>query len=372
MRKFYIKLAVLLILVCELSTHSLAQVSVSKVDNNYPVTSNTGFYYSLPQTVLKIDIVFEKVQQLVGPLSSYTNEYLGITDYISSNKTEYNLLNVEISSFQESDPNQLYYVQFPAERSKDAKSNIFFLSKTGSLIAYNSQAPIANATSQKVTDQTYIFNEGDDSFSYMSQYNKRKKTDTIVRTINIDTVTINRFLYRTTWVDKNESDKAKDAALQIEKIRESRYNLISGYQEVNYGSSIIYMDQQLQKMEDEYLELFVGQSIKSIESRTIYFIPNRGNKNAELLRFSDGKSVVINVDMNGQQSKVSELPATSLNSIYYRIPSSANISVTSANINYFTGRFVINQFGIVTTTPLDNSKLQFDGKTGNLINIVKE
>jgi len=321
---------------------------------------------------VRIDIVYEKIQQLKGPLSSYTNEYLGILDFITTDKIEYKPIEVVVSSFQESDPNQLYFVQFPAERPKDAKGSSFILSDIGGLLAYNTELQKESKADVISSDQTFIFREGDNAFPYMSQYNKRKKVDTIVRTINIDTVVIKRFLFNTSWVDKSASDKAKDAAMQIEKIRESRYNLISGYQEVNYGSSILYMDQQLRKMENDYLELFIGRNLKTIEKRTIYFIPGNSNKNSEILKFNDGKSVVIRIDTKDISGNITEVSGSINNSVFYRIPTPVDITVSSGNINYFNGRFVVNQFGVVSSVPLTNTKLQFNKETGNLINVVKE
>ena len=206
----------------------------------------------------------------------------------------------------------------------------------------------------------------------MSQYNKQKKTDTIIRTINIDTITINRFLFKSSWVDKSIDDKAREAALQIEHIRESRYNLISGYQEVNYGSSIIYMDRQLQELENQYLELFLGRELRSIERQTFYFVPGKNKKGGELIRFEDGKSVVIRFIPNNTSDELTDTLAAKPNSIFYRIPATADVTISSDNKDFFVGRFLVNQFGTVSFVPLGNTKLQFDAETGNLISVVRE
>ncbi len=372
MRKLIIRSGILLVFITTLALQSYSQITVSKVENNNIGSTISGFYYSLPQTVLKIDIAYEKLQSIKGPLSDYTNEFLGEMDYITSGKVEYNPMEVSVTSIQDPDPNQLYFVQFPAERTKDAKPNSFILSDMGGILAYNTEVSDNLNTSNIRSDQTIIFKEGETNFPYMSQYNKQKKIDTVVRTINIDTITINRFLFNTTWVDKNARDKANDAAVQIEKIRESRYNLISGYQEVNYGSSIIYMDQQLQEMENKYLELFLGKTIRTIEKRTIYFIPNKNNKSEELMKFTDGSSVVIRLVPDNTSNKISNNNGPLTNSMYYRVPSSADITISSNNINLFTGRLVINQFGHISSAPLENTKLQFDYKSGNLINISRD
>ncbi len=348
-----------------------AQITVSKVENSNKSSSN-GFYYSLSQTVFKIGIVYEKIQFVKGPFSSYAKEYLGVTDIITSDKIEYNLIKVNATSTTESDANQIYNIQFPSERAKDSKSNTFILSDIGGLLTYNTDPVTSSSNSIKTIDQTFIFKEGNENFPYLSQYNKSKRTDTVVRTINIDTTVINRFLFKTSWVDKSKDEKAKEAALFIEKIRESRYNLITGYQEVNYGSSIIYMDEQLQSMEKQYLELFTGKTIKTVEKRTVYFIPEKSNNSTELLKLNDGKSIVARINPLDKIGDLDNVASSVINSVYYRIPVTAELVISSGNVNFFNERFLINQLGIITTAPLDNTELQFDTETGNLIMITRD
>ena len=363
---------ILLTFLITISFQGYSQITVTKVENKNINSSQEGFIYSLPQTVFKIDIVYEKIQSIKGPLSEYANEYLGVNDYILSDKTKYNLVDVVVSIFQEADPNQLYHVQYPIERAKDEKITSFSLSDIGGLLAFNTDVQSRGQSDEVVNDQTFIFREGKDEFQYMSQYNKQKKTDTIVRTINIDTITINRFLFKSSWIDKNISEKAREAALQIEKIRESRYHLISGYQEVNYGSSIVYMDRQLLELESKYSELFLGKELKTIETQSFYYLPIKNKKIDQLMKFDDGKSIVIELVPNSISNNLPETTSTKLNSIFYRIPASADVTISSGNKDFFSGRYSINQLGVVSSAPLDGTKLQFDAHTGNLISIIRE
>ena len=372
MKKLNIRHFIILTFLMAILFQGYSQITVTKVENKNINSSQEGFIYSLPQTVFRIDIVYETVQNLKGPLSEYTDEYLGATDYISSNKTKYNLVDVSVSTFQEADPGQLYHVHYPSERAKDEEATSFSLSDIGSLLAYNTDAFNKTHTNEVINDQTIIFNEGDDAFPYMSQYNKQKKTDTIVRKINIDTITINRFLFKSSWIDKSMSEKAREAALQIEKIRESRYQLISGYQEVNYGSSIVYMDKQLHELEKQYLELFLGRELKSIETQSFYYLPNKNKKVDELMRFEDGNSVVIKLALNKNSENLPDNTTSKINSVYYRIPVSADVSISSENKDFFIGRYIINQLGVVSSVPLGGTKLQFDAQTGNLVTIIRE
>ena len=366
------KSTILLFTLLVISLSGNSQITVTKIEKKNVSATNDGFVYSLPKTVFKIDIVYEKIEEIAGPLADYTTEYLGVNNYISSSKTEYFVKNVDVSSYNVSDPNQLYFVQYPIERSKDENVTSFSLSDIGGLLAYNAEPINKKQKADVITDQTFIFESGDKDFSYMSQYNRQKKIDTIIRTINIDTVTINRFLFKSSWIDKSIDDKAKDAALEIEKIRESRYHLMSGYQEVNYGNSIIFMNNQLQKLENSYLELFLGKKIVSVDSKTLYFDPSKVKKGDELIKFADGSSVVIKIIPDNISNALPEAPSYKSNAIYYRIPASVDVTVSCKNEVFFNGKFVVNQLGSISTAPLHNTKLQFNEKTGNLTSIIRE
>ncbi len=372
MKNFFRYFLILLVLLLFSSTSAFSQFTITRVQNQNVNTTQDGFYYSLPQTVLKIDLIIEKVQQKKGPLAEFTQEYLGTSDYISSNGISYRLINAFVSQLAEPDPEQVYYVEFPADRPKDAKPIGFSLTAFGTLSAFDIETkPLVISTGTDI-HQTIIVSEGEESFNYFADYNRRKKVDTIVRKITIDTVTINRFLFKTTWVDKSQKEKANEAAMQIAKIRESRFNLITGYQEVNYGESMKYMDQQLNQLEKNYLELFLGKELKTIESQTVYFIPSKENNTKTLYKGGDGSAVEIKAIPSGNTAKLAGNPLAKQDNIFYRIPESALIEITQNGTIHFRKNILINQLGVVAAAPLDKTRLQFDPETGSLIKIIRE
>jgi len=351
--------------------NSFGQFTITKVTTQPVNTSLEGFYYSLPQTVLRIDLVIEKLQQIPGPLSEYTENYLGTSDYIKSNSTTYRLVNANVKPTFEPDPDQLYYVQFPTEKSKDEKGTTFNLSSFGSLLSYNDDKSDESAKPESI-DQTLIFVAGENDFQYQADYHRKKKIDTITRKITIDTVSIERFIYRTSWVDKNNEDKANEAALQITNIREARFNLLTGYQEVNYGESMKYMDQQLLKLERQYLELFLGKESKTYVNQTVYYTPKKDAASGMLIDFNGNDKVEIQIKLGGTVGLLPENPATKPDHIYYRIPDFATIEIVQNGEVIYREKMAVNQLGVTAAAPLDKVKSQFDPKTGTLTKIVRE
>lgn len=372
MKQFPHSFIFLFLLSLVLSQPVKAQFVVKRVVS--PETVNTaqeGFYYSLPKTVLKIDLVIEKVRQIEGPLSAYCEDYLGTTNKINSNSTKIRLLNADVTAVVEPDKDQLYYVQFPAERSKDEQLIAFQLSPLGTLLAFD-DAVTNNKISDENVDQTIIFKEGDDDFHYYADYNRQRKIDTVVRKITIDTVSIERFVFKTSWIDKSDKDKANEAALQISTIRKARFDLLTGYQEVNYGESMKYMDQQLLKMENQYLELFLGKEVKSIVSQTVYYTPEKGNSGGVILNLEGGKSVEITITPVGTASLLPEKPLEKIDQVYYRYPEIATVEIKFEGEALYRGSHTLNQLGAIVTAPLGKAKTQFDPETGTMTRIIRQ
>ncbi|MCB2207602.1 MAG: DUF4831 family protein [Bacteroidetes bacterium] len=364
--------ALSLILLILGSSSSYGQYIVKKASGNSTNTSLDGFYYAIPQTVLKIDLVIEKIKQIPGPLANYAEDYLGVTDYISTNSQSAKLLHATITPLYQADPEQYYYVQFPAERSKDEKATSFQLTGMGTLLGFGSDGKINNEIQQTSVDQTFIMFEGDEDFSYYADYNRKKKIDTVVRKISIDTVTINRFLYKTSWVDKTDKEKANEAAQYILELREARFHLISGYQEVSYGESMKYMNNQLKELENLYLELFLGKEVKTTDVQSVYYVPKKDKITDVLYSTPDNKPIEIKLDVPASEYQLPDKPLEKIDNLYYRVPQTASVKITQDDQTYLSANISISQFGVLATAPLNRTRLLFDPQTGNLINIIRE
>ncbi len=350
---------------------SNSQYVVKKVAGNATNTAQDGFYYALPQTVLKIGLTVEQIKKIPGPLADYATNYLGVNDYIRYSGNSVQLINAEITPLYEADPEQYYYVQFPAEKSKDEKATSILLTEQGTLLGFGMEG---NAQLETKTDieQTFILMEGDEDFSYFADYNRMKKIDTIVRKISIDTVTINRFLFKSSWVDKSSEERANEAARRISEIREARFHLISGYQEVNYGESIKYMDKQLEELEQKYLELFLGKEVKTSRQVTVYYVPQKEKLRDVIYTDPDGNSIEIILQPGDSSVGLPETPLEKQDNIYYRVPQTTVVHIIQKGTTYYTSNIPVCQFGVLATAPLNRTRLLFDEQTGNLKNIIRE
>jgi hypothetical protein len=362
-------LSTLIVLLISITAYS--QYRIQKVSTSLN-SSLDGIVYALPQTVIRLDISLLKTERIPGPLSDYTFEYLGVNNYIKNESSNYSLVDITFSSFSEIDPDQIYYLQFPTQKAKDEPESSFRLSDIGTLVSYNASGSFSpEQTSASIINQNYQVYDEKPSFDYNAAYNRKKVVDTIIRKINIDTISIDRFIFRTSWANLNEKDKANQAALKIQNIREQRFNLLTGFQEVNYGESIIYMDAQLKKMEEAYLQLFLGKETSSIENYTVFIIPGKNEKARTVLEIENGKSVEIEFKQHGTTALLPEKPLQKENHLYYRVPEKATVNLKFDGKLYKSVDLTINQFGKLLTAPLNNTRLYFDPNSGNLIKMVR-
>lgn len=359
------------------------QIFVTPVQNN-AVSESPGFYYALPQNVIKLDFVIEKTEKLKGPYSEFAESTIGVQDFITKDETHFRVMDIIMNIEAEPDPEAWFFVEFDERGSKDARSLIFDLKENGIILSAD-EAPLSKNIARDITETTLVNAGNEKRFHYFAERNLYQRVDTIIRKITIDTTVIRRNILQTAWVDRNPAQKARAAADMIHKIRDSRFNLISGFQEINYGSSIVYMDNQLQQLEEEYLALFLGKEIKQLYTQSVYFVPKHDQKGtlvvagfSETLGLTESTAkanqVELNIDLNGQETltKSGSAKGKLTNSLYYRIPQSALLTLTYQGKVFYKQRKPISQLGTIAVAPVNKTRLQFSPESGMVTTIKRE
>ncbi len=350
---------------------SFAQITVVTADKG-PASNGDGLYYSLPATLFKVEVELKKTERLPGPLADYCQNYLGTTQYIKEVSTDFSVVDEDVRLLTIADENASYYIAFSAKSSKEDKSPVIELTPFGTLKAVNIDQDEQEMQREVNIEENKTIILGDDAnrFRYEAQYNRKKKIDTVIRKITIDTMTINKFLFKTSWVDKSNEERAEEAAQQIRSIRESRLNLLTGYHEVNFGESLLYMDNQLQKLEQQYLELFLGKERVTIEHHTFYVLPENETLNQDLLATDNGKKLVFKVSPQTEM-QIKPMAATVSNVIYYRIPAQATVSLIFNGKELFKDIYPVSQLGVVTGVSVSKAGVAFNPVTGVPNKVVK-
>jgi hypothetical protein len=361
-----------------------AQINVIKVGSSGITNNSSGLFYSLPQTVIQVDIVVNKIQKIKGPYAEFADQMLGLSKVTAINSIEYELKDVRLTSYNEPDPSEYYFIQLP-EKQKDRKEVELFLSQDGIISGIGVSAQPTKNKNQESKDISASRIDIPE-FANPSVF---ERMDTVIKRISLDTTIIEQKFFRKTSSAKSVEQKARESAEFILKLDESMYNLINGYQEVNYEKGTMeFMYNQMNSMKQDYLELFKGVTSISGETFTYYYVVDKNTPLETLCRFSMSKGILPKTATSGD---VIQIQATSLNKtntvksetekmntgqhdshgLYYRIPDKANVAVKIGGQVKLETQFVINQFGVVTFLPASSiNNIGIDNNTGTIRRVV--
>ena len=369
---------------------AISQINVLRIDNNAAPQTKDGIFYSLPRTVVKIEVKIDRVENYQGPYADFALRFLGLKNVIPANSIDYKISDIVITTYPEPDPDQYYFVELGDKISKGEQAGLLSLSDAGVILGTLPAVDGApDNTSQVANAEEPPADAGKDAFGELFKYSVDasvfEKVDTIIRKINMDTMTVERQYYKRTIVEKSPEQKAKEAADYISKIKENRFNLISGTQEVNYNRETLeYMDDQLNRMEKEYLKLFTGISIhKSLTFSYKYIpVPNQINTEIPVFKFLKSKGVVdldepggkvitVKVQRVGNTNTVANylkkaVKDTKIQGFAYRIPELARVSVKLDENTQEETQCLVSQLGVVTNLPANKWKVEFHKETGGI------
>lgn len=249
-----------LVLICISSVW--AQKSVTQLPvGQESVPSDNSFCYALPKTIFQLDVTITKTTELKGYFADYAEKLLGLKNVIANNNTSYKLKEVKLSVQTSPDTNYMYAVELsPAQIKSDV------------LTAMAQKQVFAQCF-----DTVYQPQESSipDFFKNYSDIAYIEKEDSYVETKIVDGVVVQVPVNKTKIITKSIDKQAQEAADFIVKIRNDRYDLLAGAQEVAYSRETIeYMIQEMNRLEKNYLDLFTGLSMDEEQHYTVFVTPS--------------------------------------------------------------------------------------------------
>lgn len=377
----------LFLAVSALFLFSCSTINVSHVDNDGAVEKSEGIYYSLPKTVVKVSVTVEKTTKLEGPFASYASKYLGLSEVISEKSTSYSLSSVTMDTYSVPDPDQYYFIETGKLKKKHLILNFGEYNLLGSV-----NGRFVKGGNKFLSDSVNYLADDKDEISTQNFINSNiaEAFDTIFEKIILDSSVIVKKTLKKVYKDKTNEQKAREAADLIMNIEESRLALYTGYSEVNYSKETIeYMAEKLLQMEQEYLNLFTGITVKQQLKYFYTYVPDGSyNVSLPLFRFSEkygisdtsdykGESVFVNLTSSGNSNVIASFEASRMETkekshgIYYRIPERARISLVYKDNEISASTFTIAQIGAICELQTKGLKsLQFNAETGSLQKVV--
>lgn len=349
----------LLLLALALGGQLHAQFTTTFAKNVAP-GQNNGMYYSLPQTMLRLDFIIEETRFEKGPLSDYAGNYYEMADVVEYEDTEYRLLDVSMTPVASPDPNAMFFVTLATARG-------------GGKVQFD---VLPNGIIHSVGMGNTLEPQGERPMCMREPPHPE-----------LDLADDDRGFIQLMTAGKTNAQLAKEVADKIEEIRKARFYLISGDVEMaSNPETFRAMCQQLDAMEREYMSLLVGRRVTKKAVRTIYVVPNRETPTQTIAKFSELEGLTEGTSGTGNMITVQTLslnttaainaPSQSAvesmtyeNKVFYRVPETANVRVMIDGRTILEDRLVVNQLGALLTAPVNGSRLEFDPETGQIINV---
>ncbi len=323
--------------------------------------SDFGLSYSLPKTVLDVDVEYSKTTLRVGPYYRYAEKLLGVSTPIKADSTYYSLDKVTAFTHSVVDKNSTCMVQF--------KSSLpyIILNHSGILCAVNTN-PDTLSIEIPALPENYILKAA------------TGKTQNVLSEEALASGSIAKM--------------AEVAAKQIFRIRESRTDLITGESEhaPKDGEGLKVLIQQLEEQENALMALFIGKSQVEKQFARIKYTPTGDDINHQVLvRFSKHSGIVERENLSGEPVYL-DLKATDRKQfmpdpkkkanekkgLVYNIPGKGSVTLTYENKPLLEEEFTFTQFGIQANFPTDlfnnkkaPAKVIFNPETGAIIRMMQ-
>ncbi len=332
-----------------------------------------GVVYSLPQTGIRVHVKATRERYVNGPFCLYAQKMLGIDNVPTSGSDRWNMDEMQIEVFSEPDPDQVH-------KATGQAAQLVSLTESGVLSGINKEAK---------TEGSYIQTQ---SFLTKDLDNQVKFTDLSIWSFYSRADSARGYK----MVSKNMDQKASEAAETIFNLRNSRFALLTNANDepLPDGKSFEVMTEQLGKMEENYLALFIGKSAKQTYEFIFDFIPGQKTAKGEVFfRFSEDRGVLPKSDLSGrpivievtksenlasQQNELSSSanPEAGKSGLYYRMPGMSEIRILDGTTQLAGARAPIAQFGTIASVPEDlldgNYKLEFYPNTGAVKSITEK
>ena len=298
--------------------------------------------YALPLTTLTVKVEVQQEHFYAGPYAAYAKKFLNL-DVREKDGQSCVVTAVELIPGVEADPDALF--------TCDAdNANLLALTAQG-LVALQNRAD-APTLSWRFMPST---NNG---FNGTITDPDRKETRISYKTIQTEEGVIQVPVEHKVKQAKSAEDKAAEAAEMVLSVRKDRLNIVSGDTDANYaGEAMNAALRELDRIEEEYLALFCGRSIKQTNVAYFNVIPDPEQNVHRYLAFrltetgpvADGvKGVPYYVELEPQSINFPEdsRPKGKATNIRYRIPVVCNVHLTQDGKRLLDARVPVYQLGM--------------------------
>ena len=299
--------------------------------------------YSLPRTTVIVEVDAVQETFYAGPYARFASKYLGI-DAEQRDASRVALQEIRILSRVEADPAARYSVDI-----RGGEDRFMALSSQG-LVSFQDKVEAGDYTWRFDPQARYDFS------SERVTAPTRTEVRTVWKEVQTDTAIVQVPVEESYEVEKTLEMKAQEAAKMVLRAREERFNITIGNTDATYsGEALGAAIRELERVEKEYLRLFVGRRPLK-ESFDI--IPQPGTQKYLAFRVSDADGIVTEGSALPYyleftpESVVEGGIRDTKNVVRYRIPAPCLVKLTADGHTLAKARIPVFQLGVESTAPL--------------------
>lgn len=319
-----------------------------------------GLAYSLPSTVITLEVEAVQEKFYAGPYAKYAEKYLGIK-VRQKDETTYQLVQVDMAPCVEADQSKRYILF-----SEKGKVDASFLKLSNAGLVSFSDAVAAGSTQWRFPAQTVgDFSDKGVSSNLTSEATVLYKNDRKESEYNKVSVQQNMI------VAKTPEKKAAETAEMILDLRRQRLQIVTGDTDATYsGEAMAAAIDELTRLEKEYMTLFTGYSETQVQKKNFEVIPDADRETQKYIAFrlSDTAGLVPADNLSGKPIVLELIPQeiapvdspvangskkTPATLAYYRIPAVCTVRLVEGADILIQTRMPVYQLGTVSTLPVN-------------------
>ena len=270
-RMKHISILTALALACTLTTGASAQ-NINRLEKGQEIPDGVVIY-SLPLTTIRLDVEAVCETYTPGPYCQWAKKYLGI-DVPQEAGVSYTLSRVEMTPYLEADRSCSYIINLDGFLGKASPASFFEFSTQGLIVLSDENKGSGNFW------RFPTIATGADALGSEATGNLTSTETTLYRTVRNDRGGYDRVAVRQSQVvEKSPENKAKEAASMILSLRQHRIDIITGNTDATFsGDALRAAVEEIGRLEDEYMSLFTGTSVTSVQTRNFDIVPASGGE----------------------------------------------------------------------------------------------
>ena len=349
--------------------------------NNVNSVKDNPIIYSLPMTAITVKVTAVNEVSVRGPYYQYASKYIGTDDIITNNSSVWKLGNIEISSYPVQDLSRTYIVEtnYPCAMN---------FSPEGFLESVNTKPDFQERNYRD--DDTHSNLTSDDlntrrRFQDINVNRYETVYDTVLHVVDADSIFTAVPTTKKNLIRKSLDEQAQELANEIFLLRDDRNALLKGESDGNNaptGDALRYMIEQLNKLEESYMSMFIGKKIKTEKTYIFTYTPQKGTSQDILFKFppeygitpkesTKGSPIFVEINDLGDNVAINQYDdkqtmerqrtgaSQSANGFAYLTNAYAIVKILQNNNSLSEKTLNINQLGTVRYLP--SSLMQKDG-----------